>query len=152
MLAVLMKESLSNREPASPHPISLKVTHEQWCSEWGDPEFSPLGIWHCERLRFCSEQNANHTCSFSVTLRHLKVTYPSGCARYRSASHKSLFTLSFSWSYYTDALHQGGHPKPFGNIWSMTSRESKWVFMSLYTPVVDSCQCMAKPIQYCKVK
>ena len=21
-----------------------------------------------------------------------------------------------------------------------------------YTPVVDSCQCMAKPIQYCKVK
>ena len=23
---------------------------------------------------------------------------------------------------------------------------------SLYTPVVDSCQCMAKPIQYCKVK
>ena len=22
---------------------------------------------------------------------------------------------------------------------------------SLYTPVVDSCQCMAKPIQYCKV-
>ena len=23
---------------------------------------------------------------------------------------------------------------------------------SLYTPVVDSCQCMAKPIEYCKVK
>ena len=23
---------------------------------------------------------------------------------------------------------------------------------SLYTPMVDSCQCMAKPIQYCKVK
>ena len=23
---------------------------------------------------------------------------------------------------------------------------------SSYTPVVDSCQCMAKPIQYCKVK
>ena len=23
---------------------------------------------------------------------------------------------------------------------------------SLYTPVVDSCQCMAKLIQYCKVK
>ena len=23
---------------------------------------------------------------------------------------------------------------------------------SLYTPVVDSCQCMAKPIQYCKSK
>ena len=23
---------------------------------------------------------------------------------------------------------------------------------SLYTPVVDSCQCMEKPIQYCKVK
>ena len=23
---------------------------------------------------------------------------------------------------------------------------------SLYTPVVDSCQCMAKPIQYCRVK
>ena len=23
---------------------------------------------------------------------------------------------------------------------------------SLYTPMVDSCQCMAEPIQYCKVK
>ena len=23
---------------------------------------------------------------------------------------------------------------------------------SSYTPVADSCQCMAKPIQYCKVK
>ena len=23
---------------------------------------------------------------------------------------------------------------------------------SLYTPVVDSCQCMTKPIQYCNVK
>ena len=127
MLAV-MKESLSNRETASPHPLSPKVTHEQWCSEWGDPEFSPFCIWHCECLRFCSEQNANHTCSFSMTLRHLKVTYPPGWAKYRSASLYSLF-LSFSWSYYTDALHQGGHPKPFGNVWSMTSWESKWVFI-----------------------
>ena len=24
--------------------------------------------------------------------------------------------------------------------------------LNIHTPVVDSCQCMAKPIQYCKVK
>ena len=27
-----------------------------------------------------------------------------------------------------------------------------FMFGSSCTPVVDSCQCMAKPIQYCKVK
>ena len=27
-----------------------------------------------------------------------------------------------------------------------------FVFGNACTPVVDSCQCMAKPIQYCKVK
>ena len=26
------------------------------------------------------------------------------------------------------------------------------MFGNAYTPVVDSCQCMTKPIQYCKVK
>ena len=33
-------------------------------------------------------------------------------------------------------------------------REVAGVFRmgNTYTPVVDSCQCMAKPIQYCKVK
>ena len=27
-----------------------------------------------------------------------------------------------------------------------------FMFGNACTPVVDSCQCMAKPIQYCKVK
>ena len=27
-----------------------------------------------------------------------------------------------------------------------------FMFVNSCTPVVDSCQCMAKPIQYCKVK
>ena len=27
-----------------------------------------------------------------------------------------------------------------------------FMFGNAYTPVLDSCQCMAKPIQYCKVK
>ena len=27
-----------------------------------------------------------------------------------------------------------------------------FMFGNAYTPMVDSCQCMAKPIQYCKVK
>ena len=27
-----------------------------------------------------------------------------------------------------------------------------FMFGNTCTPVVDSCQCMAKPIQYCKVK
>ena len=27
-----------------------------------------------------------------------------------------------------------------------------FMFENACTPVVDSCQCMAKPIQYCKVK
>ena len=27
-----------------------------------------------------------------------------------------------------------------------------FMFGNVCTPVVDSCQCMAKPIQYCKVK
>ena len=34
--------------------------------------------------------------------------------------------------------------------------EGKWeggfMFGNAYTPVVNSCQCMAKPIEYCKVK
>ena len=27
-----------------------------------------------------------------------------------------------------------------------------FMFGNAYTPVVDSCQCMAKPLQYCKLK
>ena len=30
--------------------------------------------------------------------------------------------------------------------------EGGFMFGNSCTPVVDSCQCMAKPIQYCKVK
>ena len=30
--------------------------------------------------------------------------------------------------------------------------EGGFMFGNACTPVVDSCQCMAKPIQYCKVK
>ena len=30
--------------------------------------------------------------------------------------------------------------------------EGGFMLGNAYTPVVDSCQCMAKPIQYCKVK
>ena len=46
-----------------------------------------------------------------------------------------------------------------GLVQGMTQRDvvgrevgGEFMFGKAYTPVVDSCQCMAKPIQYCKVK
>ena len=47
----------------------------------------------------------------------------------------------------------------WGRCTGMTQRDvmgrevgGGFMFGNAYTPVVDSCQCMAKPIQYCKVK
>ena len=47
----------------------------------------------------------------------------------------------------------------FGLVNGMTQRDvvgremgGGFMFGNTCTPVVDSCQCMAKPIQYCKVK
>ena len=37
-------------------------------------------------------------------------------------------------------------------IWNSEKRGGGFMFGNSCTPVVDSCQCMAKPKQYCKVK
>ena len=43
--------------------------------------------------------------------------------------------------------------EPFFNLWFENfPKEIEAIVGNACTPMVDSCQCMAKPIQYCKVK
>ena len=48
-----------------------------------------------------------------------------------------------SWGWYTGMTQRDVMGREVGG---------EFMFGNACTPVVDSCQCMAKPIQYCKVK
>ena len=48
-----------------------------------------------------------------------------------------------AWDWCTEMTQRDGMGREVGGGFKIGNR---------YTPMVDSCQCMAKPIQYCKVK
>ena len=48
-----------------------------------------------------------------------------------------------AWGWCTGMIQRDGMGREVGG---------GFMFGNAYTPMVDSCQCMAKPIQYCKVK
>ena len=54
-----------------------------------------------------------------------------------------LFIIQHAWGWCTGMTQRDVVGKEVGG---------GFIFGNACTPVVDSCQCMAKPIQYCKVK